>query len=250
MSSQPPPVQVTVTFDGICTFISQASISPPMNVDYRVVLLNVSGDNTVGSVMRIPPHTAKMTIGGTVTNLTGQAISIQVTVPPGEQPPPFTLDPSFAQFMPNLTELVNPIETLGPPSADVVTGNRADLVAAYFDITAGTLSASVDTGPTSASFQARLVISAPAGSTFTLIQAGFGGAPSETTPLQSGAIVALSNSASPQEEQDKPGSHFLLHYLTAAQLPSAPQIPQVSQVPFTETHDVPGTLGCSNSTYP
>jgi hypothetical protein len=83
---------------------------------------------------------------------------------------------------------------------------------------------------------------------FTLHKRKFGSAEVVSRRLEDGTIVRKNNSASRDMEMVTPGGHFLLHYLTASRLPSAPQVPQLTL--DLEGHWVPGTLGCSNSTYP
>jgi hypothetical protein len=117
--------QVEITFDGICTFFNGAGLNPPLPVDERVVLLDLSGgNNSIAGVARIPRHFATMRINDEPEEpLDGIAIKIVA-----EPAVAFTLPPepgsvlsSFMQLIPNLTSMVQPIEAMAPPS-DAIAG--------------------------------------------------------------------------------------------------------------------------------
>lgn len=247
------PIYLTMNFMGICTFLSDVTVGGSI-VPKRVVLLNLTGNNTVGGFTRIPQHFAKVTVNGQTTDLNQfRGCTISIVQADGQPlPPNFVTDSTFAQNIPNLTNLVSPIETLGPPAQSVLTGNQPDLVAAYVDLNFGVLSGEQIQTAESASAQTTLTIPTSFFDfevVFPLllqIQPFAGPAEPMAIALPMGSTVTINNSA--PDETLFNGQHFLLHYLVANELPLMPQLPQL---PGPQVNaPLPGTLGCSNSSYP
>jgi len=245
--------QLTVQFLGICTHFTQ-NISP---IPHRVVLVNASAGITVGGVP-IPPHFATILItppgappgtGLGPFSLTGVAISLQ-----NPASDPLGLLPSN---VPNLTNLTAPIQPLAIRSSQYVIEQVPQFAAAYFDIVTGTfttipgpggavgVAVSMNTVPTTTQ---------PPDDDPVLLFTPFPNAAplasglSSSMPVASGSTITFANEAASADENSPgsfPTSHFFLHYLTASQMPSAPQVPPMSA---TVSGSVGG--GCSNSQYP
>lgn len=233
---------LTVNFVGICTHFSQN-----VPVPHRVVLVNATAAPTVMGVP-IPPHFPTISIASSgAFPLTGVSISVQnpAATPVGPLP----------SDVANLTSLMSPIETLAVLSPQLVLDQISQFAACYFDIATGTFSTFNSNG----NLAVRLVMDtvatpeSPNGDPLLLFTP-FPNAPPLATGLTSpmllasGTTITVSNEAPPADETgpgSAPSSHFLLHYLTATQMPGAPQVPPM---PSLIIDSVGG--GCSNSNYP
>lgn len=222
---------LTVRFKGICTHFTEN-----VPVSHRVVLVNARNGADIFGV-HIPPHIPLLSIGGSqpLGPVMLAGLWIQVANPSGP------LDPTPPE-VPNLTLLMQPVQTLSVPSPEYVTGQDPELVACYFDVDAGSFEI-FGTGGTVDTMVKITTVGEPV-LTFT----PFPGATlppqlSPVMPIPSDTIITLANEASMDEEKF-PDAHFLLHYLTARDRPTVPQVPQPDRA-------VPSVAGgCSNSNYP
>ncbi|HYC91658.1 MAG TPA: hypothetical protein VEO54_20740 [Thermoanaerobaculia bacterium] len=238
---------LTVEFHGICTHFFRAAHPDELRREHRVVLVKATPSTEVRTV-HIGSHVASMQLNGGQVPLDGVHLTLEML--DGAVPPPFVRDPSIFQ-LPMLTQLMDGLETLSPPSP-IVFGVPAGQVACYFDFSLGTLSAFV-TG-TNAAF-ARLhaqsehdfVLKATPLDENPLPQ----GLQSETRLAGDTTIVVSNTDDDPAE---KVAADFLLHYKTAARMPMVPQIPQLPtlQVLPLQAPTIITTIGagCSNSNYP
>lgn len=239
-----------VSFKGICTHFLPTPAIPP-NV-HHVVLVNASSENVINGI-RIPPHFARISISATVTNPESQTFTLQgvnLTLNAGGSP---ALNYQNYGAIPTLTQQMSEIETLSTPDASLVTGEQWPAVAAYFTVDAGTFTSCVSGGAA----VARLSIDtneAPGEEHLVTLHAkSFPGAPplafDDTIQLLSPATITVQNLAEGEGERIAPRSHFFLHYLLAANYPSAPQGPlAIAGDPclLSDTTDA----GCSDSNYP
>jgi hypothetical protein len=234
---------VTVHFVGICTHISQKTL-PALPARQRVVLVNARHGHLVRETA-ITPHLPGLQIGDVQRELNGCTMRL-VTSSAGL---PLSFAESFGK-LPNLTELVQALTTLGEPSPAVVLDANAEHSSCYFDIDFGTLSACVDK-------QGAAVVTLEVESVepISLEIATWDGSPPEVIELPNGTVVWVGNVDQPAAAVEYPLRDFLLHYLTAAKMPHAPQVPQVppadalTQCPFVHPFQTVGA-GCSNSNYP
>ncbi|HEX2832612.1 MAG TPA: hypothetical protein VHW00_06335 [Thermoanaerobaculia bacterium] len=245
---------MTVQFQGICTHFSREANSR-LDVNHRVVLVNASGLNIINDIL-IPPHIATMSVSSTVDHdgpqtFTLQGVRIRVETPGTG----LDLTQDFINLTPNLTQLMNPILTLGVPSTNVFDGSWP-AIGAFFDTDQGVLSSFIDEDGAVASqleMDAVEVIGPPTPTHIRLHIEPLPGATNPVVPPVSSplrvlvpATITISN-RDPNEtiETEHTGSHFLLHYILAAVFPPAPQIPKASVV-LDETFG----SGCSDSNYP
>lgn len=241
-----------IFFEGICTHFTEN-----IPVPYRVVLVNASRGLTVKGIP-IPAHRPFITFPdsrGNQQEVTLNGVNIQVGNPQGRPMQKPTL-PS----LPNLTTLMSAVEPLSPRSPQYVLEEDPDLVACHFDFTVGTATVKQNESgafgvevnvPTTMAQVPELTLSPFSGST---LPEGLTPTMKFGTDVNATITITISNLASPSQEMDS-GAHFLLHYLTASQMPGAPQVPQMptvtqnaSRTPSIQTDTVGGD--CSNSVYP
>lgn len=239
-------ITVTVNFQGICTFIN--TIPLPEGVHQRVLLVNAK--RGVAGGIRINPHFAFMSIS-TVDNGAFKPLDgVRVWLEPigvGFPPPQLALQ--------NLSTLVELIQPLGPPMAQIANFGISEFVSCHFDIFEGSLVSQLGAGAPTV-----LTVTGPA--PIILNQNPFFS--DEVTPLALETDTTIQIANVDLEElgllngmnmaKDPFGAtrHFLLHYLAATTYPPAAQLPGPVG-PTGPTADPPlvtGSLGCSNSTYP
>ncbi len=238
---------VTIQFNGICTFVSKATV-PELPTPLRAVLMNASTGLNVRGIP-IGSHVATVQIGtlsdpGPMLALEGCLVTIALQS--GSEP--LTLTPSF-ENLPNLTKLMQPLEPLGDPSPVVVLDADPEIVAAYFDLSCGVVRADFPLGAATTT----VVIE---GQPLVLTVAAFPNAPPpvvETMELLPGTLVTVSNLDSAKVIGPN-AADFLVHYLTAEALPLIPQVPQDCALFDMSAEGQPVSMhvgaGCSNSTYP
>ena len=231
--------KIVVTFNGICTHFTEN-----VPVAHRVVLVNATSGLTVAGVP-IPPHQPVITF----PDATGQAQSVTLNG--------MTISVSNSQTvgvagsldaLPNLTNLMQPVEPLAIRSSEYVLDAIPQWAACYFDVNSGNFTAAKDSD---GALTAQLTVETTGAP--ELVLTPFSGATLPqglTSPMTLGTDpnatvgITISNLAPPRHENQS-GAHFLLHYLTASQIPTAPQVPQMT----TSLNDSVGG-DCSNSTYP
>lgn len=233
---------VTVWFVGICTHF-WPDFNPALDGIHRVVLVNASAGADIRGVS-IDPHTASiwMSSNDQQIDLHGCTLTLTTTNP---HPPAVTRDASF-DALPQLALLMETVEPIGAPASSVLFDRDPQRTAAHFDIGAGTLYACQDENDTAF---AKLVLEGDA--PFTLQLERWNGS-TETFSLPDGTEVVVANADAQLDPTAPPAADFLLHYLTAAQMPTAPQVPQSIDVPACTVQFPMGTVGagCSNSNYP
>ncbi|HEY2324907.1 MAG TPA: hypothetical protein VGJ82_18750 [Thermoanaerobaculia bacterium] len=230
-----------ITFNGICTHFTKN-----VPVPHRVVLVNATAALTVSGIP-IPPHQPAITFpdgsgpGSQKVTLNGMTISVANPLTNGD--PDGSLD-----GLPNLTSLMSSVQPLSIRSSEYVLDQVPQWSACYFDVNSGTFSTSKDMHGALSAVLTVTTIGVP-----QLTLAPFPGStlpqglsPAMTLGTDPDALVAItiSNLAPPAQETES-GAHFLLHYLTASQMPSAPQVPQM---PTQFNLSVGGD--CSNTVYP
>lgn len=233
--------RVTVRFVGVCTHISRASLLG-LPAQQRVVLVNARQGKLVRDTP-IPAHAPGLRIGPVEIEFHGCTLRL---VTENSSSIPLIITDTFHK-LPNLTELVGDLTTLGEPSAEVVLDANPEHSSCYFDIDFGMLSACVDTN--GAAVATLVVESAHA---ISLEIAKWDGSGTDVVELLPDAIVWIANIDPPEITNQYPYRDFLLHYLTAAMMPAVPQIPQSFDLPecsFAQLFDTVGA-GCSNSNYP
>lgn len=244
---------VTVRFVGICTHISQKTL-PALPAKQRVVLVNARRENDVRGLL-IAPHLPGLQIGGVQRELDGCTLRLRTASAPST----LLITDTFLA-LPNLTELVGALTTLGEPSAEVVLHADREHSLGYFDIDFGTLRACQDTNGAAV---ATLEVESP--DPIWLEIEKWDGSEVEVIELPRNEIVWIGNVDAvppnavgpvdpdvPFLRNEFPFRDFLLHYRTAATMPAAPQIPQsfqLPQCPFVQVFATVG-VGCSNSNYP
>lgn len=231
---------VTIEFHGICTFVSQDTV-PRLPAPWRAVLPNAAhGADIRGIPIQAHGGSIEFMIPGenlAPLALEGYRMYLTSPVVPAEK---LVMKPDFFR-LPDLTTLMRTIEPLGPPSPQMVLEGDPEIAAAYFDFTMGTVTAGLS------ALLAATTVLALENEVSLHIETFAGVAVREPIPLPSGSIVTIYNADA--DKTGATGADFLLHYLTAGQLPFVPQVPQSINLPF---HDVSCTVGagCSNSTYP
>lgn len=243
---------VTVRFIGICTHLSQSTLSsiPPAKPSellpkQRVVLVNASHGRRVSETL-IPPHTAFLAVGEKQIALAGCTVRLRTE---GSSSLPLERTESF-DLLPNLDSLMKSLATLGEPSAAVVLDRDSRQSACYFEIDFGTLSACKDQNGAAV---ATLEVDSPDPITLE-ITSWDGSSPATSYPLPSDTVVWVVNTDDPSSgtTSDYPYVDFLLHYTTAGTMPNTPQVPHailLPRCPFEHPYRTVGA-GCSNSNYP
>ena len=237
---------ITIQFQGICVNFSQ-SAHPALPVKQRIVLPRIDKHLPLLQNQLIPPHFAALSYPmsmvppipptATVPDMMGTAILpltggvLHVANPANTSF--FHIDGSFANI-PILTQLSE--GTIGPPDEEVLFGANPFAAACWFDVNAGTIGAT-----TSATGEFQTIVTVETDGDPVLMWRPF---PSVTWteiefPLLSGTVF-VQNLALNEFNSE---FHFLLNYLTAADLPPIMGIPG-------SPPDAIGGPGCSNSNYP
>jgi hypothetical protein len=231
-------MKLVVEFHGICTFVSNLFLPGLGPVPWRAVLVNAENETDVRGIP-IGAHLAKVTIESTGEHISLQGYQMYLTS--SGEVSPLVPQPNFF-LLPNLTNLMREVEPLGPPG-EIVVNPTPETVAAYFDLTIGTVTAGL-----SERFSATTVLTVETPGTLTLHLETFDGQPHRTIEFSRDDTLLVGNT----DEHDPTGpsgADFLLHYLTASVLPLVPQVPQQIKLPFIKAYETVGA-GCSNSQYP
>jgi len=237
---------ITIHFQGICVNFSQ-SAHPALPVQHRIVLPRVDKHLPLLQNQLIPPHFAALSFpmsdvppipptvpvmemsGTAILPLTGGVL--HVNNPANTS---FTLDPITFPLIPNLTTLSE--GTIGPPDEEVLFGSNPFAAACWFNVNAGTVGSKDMEG------ERQTTVEVETDGDPVLMWKPF---PSViwteiVFPLRSGVTVLVQNSSLNEFNSH---FHFLLNYLTAADLPP------IMGIPGPPLHDIGGP-GCSNSNYP
>lgn len=228
----------SIAMKGICTHFSQ-QFHENLPVPHRVVLVNGHRSDVLIQNIGVAPHIASITMDGRTFLLGGVSIGIK------NGTTPFKVSEDFYLTIPVLSDLA--IMPMPAARNSVFLGAVPTLASAYLDITTGTLTACLD--PIGAAVS-KLIVETDGDPVMTF-QPFLGtflpdGLQPEM-PVSDGSAVVLENSSS---DDQFPMTHFLLHYLTASEIPDAPQVPRnLKGPPCPVSYAIVGG-GCSNSSYP
>jgi hypothetical protein len=233
---------VTVHFIGICTHVSQSTL-PDLPAKQRVVLVNARDGKDVRG-MQIGRHSPVLDVAGNTIALSGCTMRL---VTAHSEWRALDITETF-RALPNLTNLMDGLTTLGPPSREVVLDANDAHAVCYFDIDFGSLSACTDERGAAVA-----TLHVESEESISLEVTGWDGTALGTYPLGSDETLMVANTDEPSvPSHAHPSGDFLLHYKTAASMPHTPQIPQrIALLPCSFRHRFPTVgAGCSNSNYP
>jgi hypothetical protein len=246
---------VNVYFQGICTHMQWPEAAERGEVPgfrHRVVLVNGRKPREINQ-KPIGPHVAMLSIaardlaGGAGTAALDHPLDGRRVTIVNATGPALTYDPSYECCIPHLSALANqPVS----PSVPVVVGADAQHASCYFDVEHGLMRAGTIPGQAVAT---QLI--APTDGDPRLRIEYFRSHEWLELTLRDGAQVVVSNAGIDEASDDQ--YDFLLHYLTAEQLPANPGVP-TSTTHCRSTIDLPPNVGpkqnigpgCSNSNFP
>lgn len=233
-------MKLVVEFHGICTFVSSLSVPDLSPVPWRAILINAE---KVGQRVRGIPvgvHHASVTIESSGESIPLKGYRMYLTS--SAEVSPLVPQPNFYQ-LPNMTNLMREVEPISPPGG-IVLNPTPETVAAYFDLTIGTVTAGL-----TELLAATTVLTVETEGSLTLHLETFDGQPHRKIEFSGDDHLLVGNTDKQKSVTDATGADFLLHYLAASVLPFVPQIPQRINLPFIKAYQTVGA-GCSNSQYP